>query len=34
MVKTNRTGNTMVKRRTMICKTLHSKLKTEQHEPH
>jgi hypothetical protein len=38
-VVTRRADNTMANRKlanrqTMICKTLHRKLKTEQHEPH
>ena len=38
-VVTRRADNTMANRtlanrQTMICKTLHRKLKTEQHEPH
>ena len=39
MVKTKRTDNTMVKTKrtngqTMIYKTLHRKVKTEQQDPH
>jgi hypothetical protein len=36
MAKIKRTDNTMAKRKgqTIIYKTLHRKLKIEQHEPH